>query len=45
LNKAAADNAVYAPLGLYLQQQAWRRNVTGVVQGPMPFFWGVGKVA
>jgi peptide/nickel transport system substrate-binding protein len=43
LNKAAFDNAIYAPLGLYLQQQAWRTNVTGVTQGPLPFFWGVNK--
>jgi peptide/nickel transport system substrate-binding protein len=43
LNKAAFDNAIYAPLGLYLQQQAWRTNLTGVTQGPLPFFWGVSK--
>jgi peptide/nickel transport system substrate-binding protein len=45
LNKAALDNAIYAPLGLYLQHQAWRTTVTGVTQGPLPFFWGVGKTA
>ncbi len=43
LNKAAFDNAIYAPLGLYLQQQAWRTNVTGITQGPLPFFWDVAK--
>jgi peptide/nickel transport system substrate-binding protein len=43
LNRAAFDNAIYAPLGLYLQQQAWRTNLTGVTQGPLPFFWGVSK--
>jgi ATP-dependent DNA ligase len=45
INKAAFDNAIYAPLGVYFQQQAWRRNVTGVVQGPLPFLWGVSKTA
>jgi hypothetical protein len=20
---------------------AWRKNVTGIVKGPLPFFWGV----
>jgi peptide/nickel transport system substrate-binding protein len=45
LNKAAFDNAIYAPLGLYLQQQAWRTNVTGITQGPLPFFWDVAKSA
>jgi peptide/nickel transport system substrate-binding protein len=43
LNKAAFDNAIYAPLGLYLQQQAWRTNVAGITQGPLPFFWDVAK--
>ena len=45
LNKAAFDHGVYAPLGFYLQYQAWRKNVTGIVQGPLPFFWGVSKTA
>jgi peptide/nickel transport system substrate-binding protein len=45
LNKAALDNVVYAPTGFFLTYQAWRKNVTGVVKGPMPFFWGVAKSA
>jgi hypothetical protein len=28
-----------------LATQAWRKSVTGVQQGPLPFFWGVGKMA
>ncbi len=43
LNKVALDNAIYAPLGVYLQEQAWRKNITGIAQGPLPFFWGVSK--
>ncbi len=43
LNKAALENVVYAPTGFFLQYQAWRKNVTGIVKGPLPFFWGVGK--
>src|SRR5258708_6881360 len=43
LNKAALENAIYTPLGNYLQYHAWRSNVTGVSQGPLPFFWGVSK--
>jgi peptide/nickel transport system substrate-binding protein len=43
LNKAALDHVVYAPLGVFLMHQAWRKNVTGIVPGPMPFFWGVSK--
>ncbi len=45
LNKAALDNVIYAPTGFFLSYQAWRKNVTGVVKGPLPFFWGVAKAA
>jgi peptide/nickel transport system substrate-binding protein len=44
LNKAALESVVYAPTGFFLQYQAWRKNVSGIVQGPLPFFWGVSKV-
>jgi peptide/nickel transport system substrate-binding protein len=43
LNKAALDYVVYAPLGFFMLYQAWRKNVSGIVQGPLPFFWGVSK--
>jgi peptide/nickel transport system substrate-binding protein len=43
MNKAALDHVVYAPLGFFLLHQAWRKNVTGIVPGPLPFFWGVSK--
>ncbi|RYE33966.1 MAG: ABC transporter substrate-binding protein [Hyphomicrobiales bacterium] len=43
LNKAAVDNVVFAPTGFYLSYQAWRKNITGVVSGPLPFFWDVKK--
>jgi peptide/nickel transport system substrate-binding protein len=43
LNKAALDHVVYAPTGFFLQYQAWRKNVAGIVPGPLPFFWGVSK--
>ncbi len=45
LNKAALDHVVYAPIGFYLLHQSWRANVSGIVKGPMPFFWGVSKTA
>src|SRR5437763_10200956 len=45
LNKAALDNVVYAPTGFFLGYQAWRKNVSGVVKGPLPFFWNVSKTA
>jgi peptide/nickel transport system substrate-binding protein len=45
LNKAALDNVVYAPTGFFLTYQAWRKNVSGIVKGPIPFFWNVSKSA
>ena len=42
-NKAALDEVVYAPTGFFLSYQAWRKNVTGIVKGPLPFSWGVAK--
>ncbi|WP_456617704.1 MULTISPECIES: ABC transporter substrate-binding protein [unclassified Bradyrhizobium] len=45
LNKAAMDDVVYAPTGFFLSYTAWRKNVSGVGKGPLPFFWGVSKSA
>jgi peptide/nickel transport system substrate-binding protein len=42
-NRALWNHVTYIPNGFYLGFQAWRRNVSGVVKGPIPFFWGVGK--
>jgi peptide/nickel transport system substrate-binding protein len=44
LNNAAMESVVFAPTGFFLMYQAWRRNVAGIVQGPLPFFWGVSKL-
>ncbi|PWC28199.1 ABC transporter substrate-binding protein [Teichococcus aestuarii] len=43
LNKEAMDFGLYAPTGFFLSYQAWRKNVSGVVKAPIPFFWGVTK--
>ncbi|NKC33301.1 ABC transporter substrate-binding protein [Falsiroseomonas selenitidurans] len=43
INAAAIDDVVYAPTGFFLSYTAWRRNVSGIAKGPLPFFWGVGK--
>ena len=45
INKAALDFVVYAPTGFFLLYQAWRKNVSGIVKGPIPFPWGVSKTA
>jgi peptide/nickel transport system substrate-binding protein len=43
LNKASFDNVTYIPTGFFLAPQAWRKNISGVGKGPLPFFWGVSK--
>jgi peptide/nickel transport system substrate-binding protein len=43
--QAAALNSVpIIPLGQYLPHAAWRANLTGLVKGSAPVFWGVDKV-
>jgi peptide/nickel transport system substrate-binding protein len=39
LNKTALDHVIYAPLGLFIEHTAWRKSVTGIASGPLPFFW------
>ncbi|HRE22429.1 MAG TPA: ABC transporter substrate-binding protein, partial [Rhabdaerophilum sp.] len=43
LNKAALEDVIFAPTGFFLSYTAWRKNVTGITKGPLPFFWGVSK--
>jgi peptide/nickel transport system substrate-binding protein len=43
LNTAAMQDVIYAPTGFFKSYQAWRSNVSGIVKGPLPFFWGVSK--
>ena len=43
LNTAAVEDVVYAPTGFFQAYQAWRRNVTGIMEAPLPIFWGVSK--
>jgi len=45
LNKAALDEVVYAPTGFFLGYTAWRKTISGIAKGPLPFFWGVSKTA
>jgi peptide/nickel transport system substrate-binding protein len=45
LNRAALEDVVYAPTGFFLSYTAWRKNISGVAKGPLPFFWGVSKGA
>jgi peptide/nickel transport system substrate-binding protein len=40
---AAFQSVPVIPLGQYLPHAAWRSNVTGLVKGSAPVFWGVEK--
>ena len=43
LNRAAMISQPFTPTGFYRAFQAWRSNVSGIVPGPLPWFWGVSK--
>jgi peptide/nickel transport system substrate-binding protein len=40
---AAMDDVIYAPTGFFKGDQAWRKNLTGIVKAPFPVFWDVSK--
>ena len=41
--EAAFQSVPLIPLGQYLPHAAWRSNITGLVKGPAPVFWGAEK--
>ena len=43
-NKAGMEGVTYIPTGFWLGYQAWRSNIEGVSNGPLPWFWGPKKV-
>jgi peptide/nickel transport system substrate-binding protein len=43
INKASVEFVTYLPTGFFKMKQAWRTDVTGVVQAPFPIFWDVKK--
>ena len=43
INQASMEFVTYIPTGFFLMNQAWRKNVTGVVRAPFPVFWGTQK--
>src|SRR5258708_4932320 len=45
LNRVGLEDVVYAPTGFFLGYTAWRKNISGIVKGPLPFFWDVSKSA
>jgi peptide/nickel transport system substrate-binding protein len=44
IQKEALEQVIYIPLGQYLGPSAWRKSLTGVLDGPAtPVFWNVDK--
>src|SRR5436305_9038311 len=44
IQKEAFEQVIYIPLGEYTQPSAWRKSLTGVLDGPAtPVFWNIDK--
>jgi peptide/nickel transport system substrate-binding protein len=44
IQKEAYDQVIYVPLGQFIQPSAWRKSLTGVLDGPAtPVFWNIDK--
>ena len=44
IQKEAYDQVIYIPLGQFQQPAAWRKSLTGVLDGPAtPIWWNVEK--
>jgi peptide/nickel transport system substrate-binding protein len=45
LQRAVYDYVPYVPTGQFFQPTAFRQNVSGVLESPVPFFWNIEKAA
>jgi len=44
IQKEVYDQVIYIPLGQYRVANAWRKSLTGVLDGPAtPVFWNIDK--
>ncbi len=44
IQQEAYDQVLYVPLGQFVQPSAWRKSLTGVLDGPAtPIFWNIDK--
>ena len=44
IQKEVYDQVIYIPLGQYLAPSAWRKSLSGVLDGPAtPIFWNIDK--
>jgi len=45
IQKDVYDQVIYIPLGQYLSVSAWRKSLSGVLNGPAtPIFWNIDKL-
>ena len=43
INKASMEHVTYLQTGFFKLKQAWRSDISGIVQAPFPLFWDVKK--
>ncbi len=43
IQRLAYDEVMYVPLGQYITPTAWRTSLSGVLKGPVPYFWNISK--
>ena len=43
IQRVAYDEVMYVPLGQYVTPSAWRTSLSGVLPGPVPYFWNIAK--
>jgi peptide/nickel transport system substrate-binding protein len=43
IQKEVYDQVIYIPLGQYRVANAWRKSLSGVLEGPAPVFWNIDK--
>ena len=45
IQQLAFRDLPYIPTGQFFMPMAYRRSLTGIIPGPIPFFWNVEKSA
>jgi len=44
IQKEVYEQVIYIPLGQYIVESAWRKSLSGVLEGPAtPVFWNIDK--
>lgn len=43
IQEKAYEDVMYVPLGQYVTPSAWSKTLSGVLPGPVPYFWNISK--